>query len=107
LEDPDSDAPIAFRASANGALLLAWAGQLDEAAERMSAVRQRCVDRGAETDLISVAVFSALIEIWRGRYDEAALVAEETVERAQQLSGDHMKLVASTVQAAVAAHAGR
>ena len=51
LEDPDSDAPIALRASANNALLLAWAGRLDEAGERMSAVRRRCMDRGAETDL--------------------------------------------------------
>ena len=107
LEDPDSDAPIALRASANNALLLALAGRLDEAGERMSAVRRRCIDRGAETDLIFVAVFTALIEIWRGKFTDATTLAEETVERAQQLGGDHLRVVALTVQAAVAAHTGR
>ncbi|OBI81940.1 LuxR family transcriptional regulator [Mycobacterium sp. E740] len=107
LHDPNSEAPIAFRATANNALLLAWVGQLDEASEQLAAERRRCVERGAETDLIFVAVFCALIEIWRGGYDDATRVAEETVERAQQLGGDHMRIVAMTIQSAVAAYAGR
>ncbi|KUH84674.1 LuxR family transcriptional regulator [Mycobacterium sp. IS-1556] len=107
LHDPNSEAPIAFRARANHALLLTWAGRLDEAAEQMAAVRRRCVERGAETDLIFVAVFTALIEIWRGRYDDATRVAEETVERAQQLGGEHMRIIAMTIQSAVTAYAGR
>lgn len=107
LGDPNSEAPIAFRPRANYALLLAFVGQLDEAAEQMDLVRQRCVERGAETDLVFVAVFSALIEIWRGRYDDATRIAEETVERAQQLGGEHMRVVAKTIQSAVAAYAGR
>ncbi|OBK73209.1 AAA family ATPase [Mycobacterium sp. 1164985.4] len=107
LQDPNSEAPIAFRARSNNALLLAFVGRLDEAAEEMASVRQRCVERGAETDLIFVAVFSALIEIWRGRYEDATRIAEETVERAQQLGGEHMRVVAKTIQSAVAAYAGR
>lgn len=107
LHDPHSDAPIAFRATANNALLLAWVGRLDEASEQLAAERRRCVERGAETDLIFVAVFCALIEIWRGGYDDATRVAEETVERAQQLGGDHMRIVAKTIQSAVAAYAGK
>jgi DNA-binding CsgD family transcriptional regulator len=107
LEDPDSDAPIAFRASANNALMLAYTGRLDEARDQMLAVRRRCVERGAETDLIFVAVFTTMIEIWRGDYTDAAAVADETMERAQQLGGDHMQVVAMTVRAAVAAHTGR
>lgn len=107
LEDPNSEAPFAFRASANSALLLAWAGLLDEASAQMTEVRRRCVERGAETDLIFVAVFTVLIEIWRGRYSEGACVAEETMERAQQLGGEHMRVIAKTVTSAVAAYAGR
>ncbi|OBB71303.1 LuxR family transcriptional regulator [Mycobacterium sp. 852014-52144_SCH5372336] len=107
LQDPNSEAPIAFRARANYALLLAFVGQLDEAAEQMDLVRQRCVERGSETDLVFVAVFSALIEIWRGRYADATRIAEETVEREQQLGGEHMRVVAKTIQSAVAAYAGR
>ncbi len=107
LEDPNCDAPISFRASANNALMLAWTGRLAEARAQMSAVRSRCVDRGAETDMIFVAVFTTLIEIWHGDFTEAALVAEETMERAQQLGGDHMHVIAMTVRAAVAAYTGR
>jgi DNA-binding CsgD family transcriptional regulator len=107
LEDPDHDAPIAFRASANNALMLAYTGQLDDAHAQMMAVRKHCVERGAETDLMFVAVFSTLIHIWRGDFTNAALEAAETAERAQQLGGDHMRVIAMTIQAVVAAYTGR
>ena len=107
LENVDGDTPIAFRASANRALLLSWIGRLDDAKSQMTAVRRRCIERGAETDLIFVSVFSTLIEIWRGDFEAAGRVAEETVERAQQLGGDHMRVVALTVRSAVAAYTGR
>ena len=96
-----------MRASATYAVLLSWAGRLDEAAEQMSAVRRRCMDRGAETDLVFVAYYTTLIEAWLGRYADAASVAEENVERARQLGGDHLQVVAMTVQAVVGAYAGR
>lgn len=107
LQSADSEAPIAFRAQANTALLMAYVGRFDEASEQMTEVRQNCVARGAETDLIFVSVFGTLIEIWRGKLAEAARLSEETAVRASQLGGDHMRVVARTVQAAVAAHAGR
>lgn len=107
LERPDSEAPIAFRASANNALLLAWTGQLDEAGEHLAAVYRRCAERGAETDLTFIAVVIALTEVWRGRYDEAAQVAEETAQRAQQLGGDQLCVVAKAVQSLVSAHLGK
>lgn len=107
LQDPHSQAPVAFRPRANYAMLLAWACRLDEASAQMTVVRERCVERGAETDLIFVAVFTGLIEIWRGNYDAAAKVAAETVERAQQLGGEHMRVIAKVIQSAVAAYAGR
>jgi DNA-binding CsgD family transcriptional regulator len=107
LEDPDGDIPIAFRASANNALTLAWTGRLDDASAQMSVVRRLCIDRGAETDMMFVAVFSTLIEIWRGRFADAGLLAGEAMERAQQLGGDHMRVIAMTVRAAVAAYTGR
>jgi DNA-binding CsgD family transcriptional regulator len=107
LEDPHSDAPITLRASATYAVLLSWAGRLNEAAEQMSAVRRRCLDRGAETDLVFVAYFTTLIDVWLGRYADAASLADETVERAQQLGGDHLHVVGLTVQAVVSAYTGR
>ena len=73
----------------------------------MLIVRRRCIDRGAETDLIFVSYFTTLIEVWRGRYTEATSVAEETVERAEQLGGDHLQVVGMTVRAVVGAYTGR
>ncbi|MEO3760953.1 AAA family ATPase [Mycobacterium sp. B14F4] len=107
LEDPNSYAPIAFRASTIKAMLLAWGGHVDEASEQMAQVHHRCVERGSEIAIIFVDVLTALIEIWRGNYQEAARVADETMERADQLGGDHMRVLALTVQSAVAAYRGR
>jgi DNA-binding CsgD family transcriptional regulator len=107
LEDPKQDTPIAFRASANNALMLAYTGRLDDAHAQMLDVRQHCIERGAETDMMFVSVFSTLIHIWRGDFTNAALEAEETAERAQQLGGDHMRVIAMTLQAVVAAYTGR
>jgi ATP/maltotriose-dependent transcriptional regulator MalT len=107
LESNDSDAPIALRASANCALLMAYVGRLDEAAEQMDEVRRRCTERGSETDLIFVSFFSTLFRIWRGRFTEAAAVAQETVERAEQLGGDHLRVVALTVRAMVGSYLGQ
>ena len=107
LEDPQSDAPFALRASANNAQLLAWLGRLEEARAQMREVRSHCVERGAETDLIFVSVFSAMTDIWLGDFAEAAALADETMERAQQLGGDHMRVAATTLRAAVAAYTGR
>jgi DNA-binding CsgD family transcriptional regulator len=107
LEDPDDGAPINFRASANNALLLAYSGSLDKALTEMLVVAQRCIERGAENDLMFVAVFSTLIYLWRGEFHDAQVVADETVERAEQLGGDHMHVIAMTVRAAVASYRGR
>ncbi|MCT7658275.1 helix-turn-helix transcriptional regulator [Mycobacterium deserti] len=107
LESPHSDAPIALRASANHAVLMSYVGRLEEASEQMAEVRRHCVERGAETDMIFVSFFSTLIEIWRGKYAEAAAVADETIERAAQLGGDHLQVVAITVRALIAAHTGQ
>lgn len=107
LEDPNSEAPFALRASANSALLLTWSGRLDEAGEQLAEVRRRCVERGAETDLVFVAVFMVMTEIWRGQYAEAARLAGEMLDRAQQLGGEHMRVIAMTVKAAVASYTGQ
>ena len=105
LEDPTIDVPIPFCASAVNALINAWTGQLNVARRQMAAVRDRCVEWGAENDLMVVTGYCTLIEIWRGDFAEAALLAEETFERAEQVGGS--RAIALTVRAAVAAYAGR
>jgi DNA-binding CsgD family transcriptional regulator len=105
LEDPSLDVPMPLCASAIQALLLAWTGRLDEAREAMMVVRNRCVDRGAESDLMAVSGYLTLIEMWRGNFVEATALAEETMERAEQVGGSCA--IALTVRGAVAAYAGR
>ena len=105
LEDPNADAPIPFSPSAVNALIHAWTGQLNIARRQMAAVRDRCVERGAENDMMAVAGYCTLIEIWRGNFAEAAVLAEDTMERAAQVGGS--RTIALTVRAAVAAYIGR
>jgi DNA-binding CsgD family transcriptional regulator len=105
LENPDVDIPIPFSASAINALVMAWTGQLDEARASMDAVRMRCIERGAENDMMAVSGYCTLIEMWRGNFAEAARLAQDTMERAEQVGGS--RTIALTVRAAIAAYTGR
>ena len=107
LEDDDADTPVAFSPSMQSAMLLAWTGRLDQARHEMLAIRRRCLDRGQESEWMFVAFNSVQIEIWRGDFTEATLVAEDAMERASQLGGDIPLLAALTIRAALAAYAGR
>jgi ATP/maltotriose-dependent transcriptional regulator MalT len=107
LENPDKDVPISFRASAAKAIVLAWSGRLDEARTQMLEVRRHCVERGAESDMMWIASYTTLIDIWLGRFADAALVGEDTMERAQQLDGPNMLAIAGLVRTAVSAYRGR
>jgi DNA-binding CsgD family transcriptional regulator len=106
LEDLDADAPLVFRATAAAALVWAWTGRLDDAHDRMTTLRQHCVDRGADRDLLVVADHGALLHLWRGQFDRAAELAADIVERAEQVGGDHMRVMALGVRAVVAAYTG-
>ena len=98
--------PLAARPGVQNALLLAWAGQLDAAAEAMVAIRTRCTERGEESELIFLGFHSALLQVWRGNLAEAGLVAEDTMERALQLGGDLPLFIALTVRAMIGAYLG-
>ena len=106
LQDDAADISSAFDPAVQHALLLAWTGELDEAHDNMLAIRRRCIDRGEESELSFIDFHSVLIHIWRGSMPEANLIAEDAVQRAQQLNGDLPLSVALTVRAAVAAYAG-
>ncbi len=105
LEDPDADTAIPFCASAVHALVLTFAGQLEEARAVMQTVRLRCVEHGAENDMMAVTGYCTLIEIWRGNFAEAAQLAHDTTEQAEQVGGS--RAIALTLRASVAAYTGR
>ncbi len=105
LEDRDSADLITFSASMIEALMLAWIGQLDAAHAKMEALGRRCTELGAENDLAAVASCSALFEIWRGNLVEAARLADEAMERAEQGGGS--LAIALSMRAMVSAYIGR
>lgn len=107
LEVLDDDVAIPFKASAVNALILAWTGRLDEAAGQMSTVRRSCEERGSDRNLMAVASYSAMIEMWRGNLAAAAEFAEEGVERAQQLGDNHVEIIPLSVRSVVSAYQGR
>jgi DNA-binding CsgD family transcriptional regulator len=107
LEDLGTDAPNLLPARTAHALVLAWTGRLDEARTQMQDVRRRCIERGAESLMMLVSSHSALIEIWRGNFAGAAQIAEDAMERAEQLGGDQALANAQTTHAAVAAYTGQ
>jgi DNA-binding CsgD family transcriptional regulator len=105
--DDASDPPSAMLwPTAHRAELLAGMGRLDEGRRALRAIRQRYIERGAESEWMVGAFHSALIEIWRSDFVEASLIGEDAMQRARQLDGDLPLSVALMIQAAVAAYAG-
>jgi DNA-binding CsgD family transcriptional regulator len=107
LDGGDEEGPIYFRPRMLNAQVLAWAGQLQQPHEEMRSIRRRCIERGEESELAYVAFHSALTEIWRGDYTEAALIADDAMERALQLGGDLPLSAALTIRSIAAAYTGR
>jgi DNA-binding CsgD family transcriptional regulator len=108
LELEDSQAPVSALLSprVHFAALLAGTGRLEQARLELQAIRRSYIDRGEESELMMFAFHSGLNEIWRGDFAEAALIADDAMERALQL-GQHLPLsVALMLRAAVAAYTG-
>lgn len=106
LEGHDVNIPIPFRPSTQRALLLDWSGQHAEARDGLLHLREACIERGDEAALSFIDFNAVLNSVWRGRYDEAAVIAGESVERARQLGGDVPLAAAVTSRAVVAAYRG-
>ncbi|TPG35842.1 helix-turn-helix transcriptional regulator [Mycolicibacterium hodleri] len=96
-----------MRADAIAALIDAWVGELDRAEPGMRRVKQQVAERGSEIDALWVDNHLTMIQLWAGRYDQAALTADEQDRRADQLGGHHARLIATTCRAAVAAYTGQ
>jgi DNA-binding CsgD family transcriptional regulator len=105
-EDPHGDATTWYQASAVHAMISAWTGDLHEARQKMSAVRRRMLNDGTEVDIIWAANHLATIDVWLGRYADAAHASRDAVERAEQMGGRHVLITAWGWRAAVAAYTG-
>lgn len=107
LEDLDADALMQFRACAVRAITHAWTGDLEAAREESRAVRQLCLARGAESDVMMFDAHTALADVWRGDFAAAEVLAEEAIERAEHIDTQNLRGVALMIRATVLAHQGR
>ena len=105
-QDPRSTGSVTIRADAIAAVLAAWTGSPQEGRDGMRAMQQHCAAYGSEADIVWAACRSTLIDIWLGRYQDAAATAEEAVLHAELLGGKLMLVEAMTARAAVAAYTG-
>jgi DNA-binding NarL/FixJ family response regulator len=108
LELEDNQEPISalLRPTLQSAELLVGTGQHEQARRELRAIRQHYIERGEESELMMVAFHSGLNEIWQGDFAEAALIAEDAMERALLLEGDLPLSVALILRALLAAYAG-
>ncbi len=107
LEDVDADVPLQFRACAVRAITHAWTGDLDAARAEAAAVRELCLTRGAESDVMMFDAHTALADVWRGDFAAAEALAEEAIERAEHIDTRNLRGVALVIRATVAAHLGK
>jgi len=107
LEDRTLPTAIMFRPSLIGCLLWMWTGQLERARTALYAIRQDCLDRGEESDLMFVAFHTVMLECWRGDLASARRVADDAYERALQLGTDVPLAIALSTRAHVAAFEGK
>ena len=107
LEDQNANIPFALRPSVHNAIMRSCTGELDWAHAELTALRKRCIDYGQEGELMLVSFHGVLVDIWRGQFPEAALLAEDTMQLAQQLGGDLPLSVALTCRALLAVYLGR
>jgi DNA-binding CsgD family transcriptional regulator len=107
LLDDGEDPPSAMLwPTLQNAELLIGMGRLDEGRHELRAIRQRYLERGAESEMMIGAFHGALTEIWRGDFAEASHIGEDALQRARQLDADLPLVVALMIQAMVAAYSG-
>lgn len=107
LDDDNESIPVAARIRVQHALLRAWSGDLDTAHEALTAIRQRCAERGEETETVFLGFHAALVNVWQGDLISAEVVAAELMQCALQLGGDLPMFIALSVQAMLDAYRGR
>jgi ATP/maltotriose-dependent transcriptional regulator MalT len=98
---------VQFSATVTAGLLSAYCGQFDEADTKLSAMRRHFFERGAERDLMAIAGYRAIVAMLRGRLDDALELADEALERAEQLGGRDINVIPLSVRAQIHAYMGR
>lgn len=105
-EDHNSGAAATFQASAALPVLAAVAGDVQAGRNRMRVIHQRFLAHGTEIDTLWAANYVAVFDMWLGNLTAAAELADDSVQRAEQMGGKHLLVHAWCTQASVAALRG-
>jgi DNA-binding NarL/FixJ family response regulator len=107
LEDPERVSHALRWPSLNATMIYLWTHQLDRARAGLAALRQRCIERGAENDLWYVLAHSMNAALWAGEVEAAEGFASEMAERAEMAGGEQLAALALAANAVVAGWTGR
>ncbi|HWI70336.1 MAG TPA: AAA family ATPase, partial [Baekduia sp.] len=107
LEDHDRRGFVPHRPSMLAALLYAYVGRADDAWDAVTAVRDRCRERGEDSELIYTAIHAVTLQCWRGDLARAAALADEADDQAEQLGTRTARAIAASTRALVAAWTGQ
>lgn len=106
-DDEIEGLPLAAQPRTLRAMLMLWTGRLDEAAEQFTAIAERCIERGDESERAFLDFHLAQVNLWRADLVAAERVADESVEWALQSHGDLSLLLALVVRVLASSHLGR
>jgi DNA-binding CsgD family transcriptional regulator len=107
LEDPERLTHAVRWPSLNAAMVHLWGHQVDRARVELAALYERCLERGAESDLWFVLAYATQAALWCGDVEAAERLASEMTERAGMTGGEPVAALALTVRATVDAWRGR
>ncbi len=105
--DEPEGLPLAAQPRTLHALLMLWTDRLEAAADQFTAIAQRCIERGDESERAFLDFHLGQVNVWRADLAAAERVAEDSVERALQSHGDLPLFIALIVRVMVSAHLGR
>jgi DNA-binding CsgD family transcriptional regulator len=98
--------PILGRPGWIYAMLLEWAGELDDSRAALETLRRNALAHGDEHSVPHFAFHLARVECMAGNWEQAARYAEECHETMAQTGQENERPYALTIKALVAAHLG-
>ena len=106
LEDPERPTPIMLTPTLIAGLLYGWTGRFEESLPALDRARRRCLEQGAEGELVHMTKFMAMIHCGAGELDRARELVAEVTERAAQLGTHADRAIALGNQAFVSGWVG-
>ena len=106
LEDVNRELRIEMRPSLIAAFLALYQGELQRSVELLTAIRDRVLERGQESDLPFVLGYVGWAECWRGNLSVATAMGEESVVTSTRLGLASLECFSQAMTAWFAACAG-